>query len=111
MPLLNEDIERIVKLGFDKSTFIYEHEGWLQLKNIDGRCFFHDGKKCTIYNNRPEGCKNYPVIFDDDTSCVRLDDDCPYSNQFELSKSIRERVVKLVSKLKRERKHMGLFVR
>ena len=105
MLLLNTDIERIVELGFDKSTFIYDHEGWLQLKNIDGRCFFHDGNKCTIYSNRPEGCKSYPIIFDDDTSCVRLDDDCPYRNQFKLSKNIQDKVFQLALKLKKERKN------
>jgi hypothetical protein len=107
MPLLNDDIERIAKLGFDKSQFIDELDGWLQLKNIEGRCVFHDGRKCNIYGNRPEGCRSYPVIYDDDAGCARLDDDCPHRNQFRLSKSNRETVVRLVSKMENERMQRG----
>ena len=56
MLLSYQDIERIKRLGFDTNFFVTEKDGWLQLKNQDGRCVFHNNKMCTIYENRPDGC-------------------------------------------------------
>jgi len=85
MPLLEEDIERIEGLGFNESSFAVASDGFKVLKNKNGRCVFHDGEKCTIYSNRPAGCKLYPVIFDEDLNRAVKDRLCPYRTEFELS--------------------------
>ena len=103
MPLSNQDIERIRGLGFDTNFFANESEGWLQLKNHDGRCVFHNGKICSIYENRPEGCRLYPIIYDKDKNCAILDEDCPHRNKFQLSKGIMKQLYDLVSRLECER--------
>ena len=102
MPLSNQDIERISGLGFDTNFFVTEHDGWLQLKNHDGSCVFHNGKICSIYKDRPEGCKLYPIIYDKDKSCAIFDEDCPHRNKFQKSKSITKQLYALVSKLECE---------
>lgn len=104
MPLLNEDIERIKGLGFNCDYFVVNKDGWLQLKNQKGRCVFNDGKKCLIYENRPEGCKFYPIIYDEDRKCAVLDEDCPHRNEFKVSEINLQSLVSLVTKLKDERK-------
>jgi Fe-S-cluster containining protein len=85
MPLLKEDLQRISMLGFKESYFSIESKGSVVLRNSDkGRCVFHDGKQCTIYQNRPAGCKLYPVVFDEELSHPVKDKLCPFSNEFPL---------------------------
>ena len=67
-------IDRIKSLGFSHDFFVDTRNGWLQLKNRDGRCVFHNGIKCLIYEDRPEGCQLYPITFDNDNNCAILDD-------------------------------------
>jgi Fe-S-cluster containining protein len=103
MPLSNADIEQIKGLGFEYDFFVGNRDGWLQLKNNDGRCVFNDGKQCLIYENRPEGCKLYPITYNEDESCAVLDEDCPHRDSFKISKVELEMVSFLVTKLKNER--------
>jgi len=78
MILSNVDIERIKELGFDTKFFVSKNRGWLQLKNNNGLCVFHDSISCSIYEHRPEGCKLYPIIYDKDKNCAVFDEDCPH---------------------------------
>ena len=103
MPLSYKDIERIRGLGFDTNFFVIESNGWLQLKNQDGRCVFHTGILCSIYEDRPEGCILYPVIYDKDTKRAIFDKDCPHSDKFLMPKRIIKQLYALVPKLERER--------
>jgi Fe-S-cluster containining protein len=103
MPLSNADIERIKGLGFDFDSFVINIDGWLRLKNNDGRCVFNDGKHCLIYENRPEGCKLYPITYNEDENCAVLDEDCPHRNSFKISEVELEMISSLVTKLKNER--------
>ncbi|MFH0711031.1 MAG: YkgJ family cysteine cluster protein [Candidatus Aenigmatarchaeota archaeon] len=102
MPLSEEDVERIKSLGFDYDFFVVNADNWLQLKNIDGKCAFNDGKQCLIYENRPEGCRLYPITYDEDGAV--LDEDCPHKEEFKISKAEIKMVSSLVRKLKDERK-------
>lgn len=103
MPLSNNDIKRIKKLGFDINFFVTEKDGWLQLKNQDGRCVFHNSMMCTIYENRPDGCKLYPIIFDRDDNHAVFDKDCPHRAKFQMSEGIKKQLYDIVSKLEIER--------
>ena len=87
MLLSHQDIERIKRLGFNTDFFVTERNGWLQLKNQDGRCVFHSGIMCTIYETRPDGCKLYPIIYDNDKKYAVFDKDCPQRDKFHISKS------------------------
>lgn len=104
MPLSSSDIARISGLGFSKSYFIVEKNGNRQLKNLSGRCVFHNGQRCTIYNHRPEGCRLYPVVFHEATGEAVLDSYCPHHGEFQLTPSTSREVIKLVRKLDAEKK-------
>ena len=104
MLLQKEDIERIKGSGFDNSHFVVNRDGWLQLKNYDGRCVFNDGKKCLIYEYRPEGCKLYPIIYDEGKNHATLDIDCPHRDEFKISKIKEKLVFYLVETLIEERR-------
>ncbi|MDG6923530.1 MAG: YkgJ family cysteine cluster protein [Nitrososphaerota archaeon] len=86
MLLLDEDVERISGLGYEEKFFVAKSQGFKVLKNSRaGRCVFHDETRCTIYENRPKGCKLYPIIFNEDLMSAVKDDLCPYREEFRLS--------------------------
>jgi len=97
MPLLNEDIAHIEKHGFDKDSFSVISEGIRTLKNIDGKCVFLKGDRCSIYSIRPEGCKLYPLIYSRGKTI--LDNECPYNSEFDFSENETRRVLKAVEEL------------
>ena len=103
MPLSNKDIENIKKLGFNTKFFIISRNGWLQLKNKNGRCVFHSGILCMIYKDRPEGCRLYPIIYDKDEKIAIIDKDCPNKDSFKISKKTTEKLYALISKLENEK--------
>jgi Fe-S-cluster containining protein len=103
MVLTYRDIENIQKMGYDRQFFVSENKGWLQLKNRNGRCVFHDGTQCTIYHNKPEGCSLYPVVYNRDNKSAILDHECPQKHVFSLSKTKSQQLDILISILENER--------
>jgi hypothetical protein len=110
MLLSNEDINRIVNLGYNKNFFVKSKKAWLKLKNKDGRCIFHDGRICTIYDDRPEGCRFYPLIYNRERKTAIIDEECPYSDNFRYTKKDINTlfcfVVQIINERKLRRKHM-----
>jgi Fe-S-cluster containining protein len=83
---------------------VVKKNGNRQLKNLSGRCVFHNGQRCTIYDYRPEGCRLYPAIFDEDLGETDLDSYCPNRRDFQLTPNISLEVIKLVTRLDVESK-------
>jgi len=104
MPLSKDDVERIEGLGFKRGEFVADADGWIRLKNAGGRCVFNDGSECRIYDGRPEGCRLYPVVYDDDKGEAALDYDCPFSEEFDIGKDEKRELLELIERLKNERK-------
>jgi len=104
MFLTNKDIERIQKKGYESKDFFREKNGWFMLKNRKGKCVFHDGLKCLIYEFRPKGCWLYPLIFNDELHIAVLDDECPFAEEFEINSKEIEHLTNLIHQLKIERK-------
>jgi Fe-S-cluster containining protein len=103
MVLSYQDIENIQKIGYERQFFVSERKGWLQLKNHQGLCVFHNGTHCTIYHHRPEGCTLYPVVYDKDNNDAIFDNECPQKHCFSLSKSNSQQLNLLISILEKER--------
>ena len=80
MLLTNEDIKRIESQGFSRTDFCLptkEANGFNQLKNVNGRCYFlNEDGKCSIYTIRPLGCQVYPLVFELSEGDVIIDEDC-----------------------------------
>jgi Fe-S-cluster containining protein len=104
MPLSNEDIEKIKNLGFHKDTFVLEKKGELQLRNQKGDCVFLDQGICSIYKDRPKGCKLYPLIFDEELKLPSLDNVCPYKTEFKITKHSAHTLLNHLKQLTAERK-------
>jgi uncharacterized protein len=82
MLLSKKDIKRLEDRGYSKNQFVsYDTSGYATLKNRDGYCMFYDLSKrqCSEYENRPSGCRVYPVIFDEEEGIV-LDTICESKN-------------------------------
>jgi len=107
MLLTTHDIERIASLGYVRSFFVEEHNGWLQLKNAYGRCVFHTGEHCSIYDHRPKGCLLYPVVYDADRRSAILDAECPQRQRFSLGGRKVRKLMLLISILHDERCQRG----
>ena len=54
-------------------------DGFYQLKNVNGVCYFFIKHKCrcSIYNFRPKGCQFYPLVYDTYKRACDIDKDCP----------------------------------
>ena len=110
MTLTRKDTKRIGELGYKTKDYLAKSEdGFCELRNVDGFCFFYDKitKLCKIYDQRPEGCRYYPITYHwTKRKCV-LDQDCP-SRETTTKQEIRKvchKVRRLVEKLVQEAKH------
>jgi len=86
MLLSKKDIKRLEKRGFYQKQFVnFDKKGYAVLKNHAGYCVFYDlkNRKCRVYEDRPSGCRVYPVIFDEETGII-LDDICQSRNTITL---------------------------
>lgn len=86
MLLCKKDIKRLEKKGFCQKQFVnFDKNGYALLKNRGGYCIFYDlkNRKCSIYEDRPSGCRVYPVILDEETGII-LDDICQSRNTITL---------------------------
>jgi Fe-S-cluster containining protein len=105
MFLSNMDVSRIEKLGFSKENFLEGKEGFLALKNVDGKCFFLKEKMCSIYENRPQGCRFYPLIYDFEEERVVIDKLCIHHQDFNVAvfQPLFDKVLSFVLKLVEEK--------
>lgn len=78
MLLSKKDIKRLKERGYNQNQFArFDQQGYATLKNREGYCFFYDRNKhrCNVYEDRPSGCRVYPVILDEEKGIV-LDSIC-----------------------------------
>jgi Fe-S-cluster containining protein len=78
MLLSKKDIKRLEDRGYSQNQFVnFDTRGYATLKNRDGYCIFYDltKRQCSEYENRPSGCRGYPVIVDEEKGIV-LDTIC-----------------------------------
>ena len=109
MPLSRSDIKRILRIGYSLKDFAVKTEGGWHLKNRSGRCVFLGEKGCEIYPYRPEGCRLYPLVYDEASGTAVLDGLCPYNGEFKVSRRDIERLARLLVLLEKERKSNTAF--
>ena len=102
MPLSRLDMKRILNLGYVPEDFaVKAGMGW-RLRNSYGRCFFLSEDGCKIYSHRPEGCRLYPLVFDENTQKAAIDHACPYGHEFKIEKEDIQKLKILLEKLEKE---------
>jgi len=102
MPLSRLDMKRISKLDYRLEDFaIKTEEGW-RLKNRFGRCVFLVEGGCKIYPHRPEGCRLYPLAYEENSGKMVLDNLCPYRYEFKVEKDDIQKLKSLLEGLGKE---------
>jgi Fe-S-cluster containining protein len=82
MLLSKKDIRCLENRGFRQRHFVvYDRQGYATLKNREGYCVFYDQKnrQCSVYDDRPSGCRVYPVIVDEEVGVI-VDSICQSKN-------------------------------
>jgi len=104
MPLTEEDARRLEARGFARAKFARTDDGWLRLRNEKGQCVFLGPGGCTVYAERPEGCRLYPLVWDADAQRAVLDaETCPFTREFSVTPAQHAAVRSLVQRLYAER--------
>jgi hypothetical protein len=109
MPLTEDDIKRLEALGHDRSAFItWSAHGTAQLNTVEpleGQterpCFFLKDNVCSVYADRPAGCRIYPLVLNEHGKLIR-DADCPHRIEFPMDPTAKRRIQRIVSNLARE---------
>lgn len=109
MPLTEADIARLVKSGRAREDFVeMADEGFPVLRNRPAtapdeghHCVFLVDKKCSVYEDRPEGCRWYPITVTPDRR-VTKDDDCPHRGEFPVPPGAGRYLVRLLNEIERD---------
>jgi len=84
MTLTEADVARLETAG-QRDFFFVNDDHDLQLLNVDGHCIFLVDGLCSVRDDRPEGCRLYPLILDLSVDRVILDSVCPWAREFTFS--------------------------
>ena len=99
MPLSRFDASRISSRGYRFKDFLLKRGRERYLKNSNGRCVFLGENGCRIYSFRPEGCRLYPLVYNEHLRKVVVHDLCPYGHEFKFSRDDIENLNALFGKL------------
>ncbi|MDH5439866.1 MAG: YkgJ family cysteine cluster protein [Candidatus Bathyarchaeota archaeon] len=99
MPLSNLDLKRILQLGYRLEYFTVKTKEGCRPRNSSGRCVFLQEEGRGIYPHRPEGCRVYPLVYDESLMRVVIDSICPYGYEFEAEKNDVESLEDLIQKI------------
>ena len=104
MPLTEDDITRLAALGHRREDFVtWSDEGTAQLKvreETGKPCFFLRDNRCSVYADRPAGCRIYPLVLNEHGRLVR-DEDCPHRAEFPLDPTAKRRIQRVINNLAR----------
>ena len=81
MTLTEADVGRLEAVG-QRGFYFVNDDHDLQLLNVDGHCIFLVEGRCSVHDDRPEGCRLYPLILDLSVDRVVLDTICPWARDF-----------------------------
>jgi len=102
MTLTEEDLKRIDALGF--TGYYHEVDGYLQLVNIDGQCFFLREGRCLINRDKPIGCRLYPLILDVRADEAIVHDYCEHAKLFEFDEEDAKTLKQTIDTEEKQRK-------
>ncbi len=106
MTLTEADAARLHAAGRDDFFFVNnDHD--LQLVNVDGHCIFLADGRCSVRDDRPAGCRLYPLILDLSVDRVVLDSFCPWASEFAFTRDDAVKLRRSVADEEREARLRG----
>ena len=129
MPLTEEDAQRLEKLGHERARFsridpgdnvlylqtVPRAEGMTDAGRSDadikagkpGRpCYFLKDNRCSVYADRPAGCRIYPFVMTPEGRLMR-DADCPHAREFPADPAAGRRIQRIAATLSTEAARRG----
>lgn len=103
MTLTEADVSRIEAAGH-LDFYVVNTDLDLQLVNVDDHCVFLVDGLCSIHDDRPEGCRLYPLVLDLSVDRVVLDSVCPWAEEFRFGQEERAQLRRSVVDEKSERR-------
>jgi hypothetical protein len=100
MPLTRLDIKRICDLGYQESEFVILVEGEKRIRNVQDECYFLKQNRCTIYPDRPVGCRIYPLVFYEERGRAVIDTDCPHHDKFQKTDVDIEKLMEAIREIR-----------
>jgi len=73
-----------------------------RLRNLSGACFFLENYGCRVIQNRPEGCRLYPLVLGRG-STIGLDGDCPQADKFIFNGEDISKLHELANRIRKKR--------
>jgi len=101
MTLTEADAQRLEAAGRRDFYFVNDDHD-LQLVNVNGHCIFLVDGRCSVHDDRPEGCRLYPLILDLSVDRVVRDAFCPWAREFTFTQDDRVQLRKSVAEEENE---------
>jgi Fe-S-cluster containining protein len=101
MTLTEADAARLEAAGQQDFFFVNDDHD-LQLVNVDGHCLFLVEGRCSVRDERPVGCRLYPLILDLSVDRVVLDAFCPWAKEFSFTQDDRVQLRRAVAEEEKE---------
>jgi Fe-S-cluster containining protein len=101
MTLTARDAKRLEAAGHRDFCRVTD-QGELRLVNRHGRCVFLRDGRCSVYADRPDGCRSYPLILDLDEDRVVRHDFCPHGAEFHFTDDDERRLRRSIAEEDRE---------
>jgi len=105
VPLLEEDVNRLVQTGHYDAAFAKVISGWKILQTFDGRCFFFENGRCTAGEFRPKACQLAPIVYNEEEDKVELDERCPHLEDFTITPELETVIRDFARALVKEREY------
>lgn len=108
MLLAEDDVRRLEAAGRRREDFVERDEaGHAALRNVadaDGKrhCVFLVDGRCSVYADRPQGCRFYPLTLSSDALRVVRDVDCPHRAEFPMDPAAGRRLRTLLQVIVKE---------
>lgn len=108
MLLSEDDIRRIEGVGKRREEFVErDADGYAALRNVTGpsgkrHCVFLVDGRCSVYVDRPQGCRIYPLTLSADAQRVIRDADCPWRGEFPMDPAAGRRLRALLHVIVKE---------
>jgi len=95
VPLLNEDVNRIMMHGYYDVYFVNEQDGVKTIRKFSqGTCVFYKPKdgSCEIYDFRPEICQLRPYTVKEGTHEPMIDESCEHASECKPDPKLEEQM-------------------
>ena len=106
MTLTEADVARLEAAGHHDFFFVNDEDD-LQLINVDSHCIFLADGRCSVHDDRPVGCRLYPLILDLSVDRVVLDTVCPWASEFAFTRDDTVQLRRSVDDEEREARIRG----